>query len=565
MLHRQGKRMSLMLLTGAVGSLPGAGATTQDGSPGSGNVSDDVVLRAMIAELDRSMKELVLGGLERPYFIQYVVEDTVAHNASAKFGGVLSSGRTRRRTLNTDVRVGSYELDDGNLGFGGFSGGVLPLDDDERAIRHAIWLATDADYKVSVELLTRKRAALKEMNVEDRPNDFSPVPPVQVLDPHVTLEVDGAAWTENIRRLSARFLDHPHVDDAQVTFFAGHTNRTLVNSEGTRYRHGDTGIFVNVSASARAADGMDLAAERMYIAEAFDQLPSLETMLADLDALAADLKDRAAAGTLEHYIGPVLFDAEAAGVVLNDLLADALAAKPVILGSRSAQDDTMEKKIGLRILPRFLSIVDDPNEHFFEGTLLAGHGAYDDEAVRAQRVSLVENGILKTLVTCRTPSRKFKESNGHGQGRFGTVNAHVANLFVEASEGLTQEELEAELLQAARDEGLEFALHVRAIESGGAGSLGDPLRVDKVYVADGRRERIRGVEFTTVDVAKLKDILAAGTQRKVYNDLGFGAGTCSVVCPALLFEELELTRVEPQFDRLPILKPPSLRTAKTAP
>lgn len=86
-----------------------------------------------------------------------------------------------------------------------------------------------------------------------------------------------------------------------------------------------------------------------------------------------------------------------------------------------------------------------------------------------------------------------------------------------------------------------------------------------MYVADGRRERIRGVEFTTVDIAKLKDILAAGTQRKVYNDLGFGAGTCSVVCPALLFEELELTRVEPQFDRLPILKPPSLRTAKTVP
>ncbi|MCC7290624.1 MAG: hypothetical protein IT449_01020 [Phycisphaerales bacterium] len=519
----------------------------------------DILLRSLLAEMDRSSKELVLEGMPRPYFIQYVVEDTVAFNVQAQYGGLLQVDESRRRAFQPDVRVGSYNLDDGNLGFGGGGGVPLPLDDDERAIRHNIWLGTDADYKMSLEILTRKQAMLKEMNVEDRPDDFSKAPPVIVMDPVIALAVDRPAWQENVRKLSERFLAFPDIENATVTFFAGHTNRYLVNTEGTRYRHGDTGVIITASASMRAADGMDLSDERQFIGEKFDQLPSMDKMLAKIDEMCADLAARAAAGSIEHYSGPVLFDAPAAAAAIGEVLGDALCAKPVTVGSRFAPDDSMEKKLGLRILPRSLNVYDDPSQTFFGETLLAGHGEYDDEAVRTQKVSLVENGILKNLLAGRAPSRKVKESNGHGQGRFGSASAHIACLFVEATDGLSAEELKAELIQAAKDEGLEFAIRIAS------GSPSDPTAAYKVNVADGKEERLRGLDSIPVDEAKFKDILAAGKDRAAHNDMGFGSGTGSVVAPALLFKELELTRVEPQFERLPILKSPAKRAAAPGP
>lgn len=524
---------------------------------------DDVVLRAMTAELDRSVKNLVLEGLERPYFIQYVIEDTTSFTASAKFGGLISSQQTRRRTLGTDIRVGSYELDDSNLGFGGSSSGVnLPLDDNEAAIRHMIWLAADADYKASLELLTRKRAMLKEMNIEDRPPDFSKAPPVTVIDPPVRLDVDTRAWSAAVSELSAGFLAYPDIEDCSVFFFAGHTNRYLVNNEGTRYRHGDTGIIITIEASVRAADGMELSDGLQYIAEHFDQIPPIDRIKTDIDRLCEALVVRAACGQIEHYVGPVLFDAPAAAVVVHRLLADALCAKPVTLGSRSTQDDSVEKKLGLRILPRGFNIYDDPAQRFFDGQVLAGHSIYDDEAIAAQRVSLVEQGILKNLLSCRTPSRKVRESNGHGQGRFGTVKAHIGCLFVEVSDGLDEEQLKAELIQAARDEGLEYGIRVASVGGGSNADISEPVAVFRVFVADGREEQLRGMEFLPFDVAKMKDILAAGRKPAVYNDLGGGAGTGSVIAPAMLFKELELTKSEPQYDLLPILKSPARREMK---
>lgn len=538
-------------------------AQTNPPLSGAPAVESDVVLRAMTAELDRSMKDLVLEGLERPYFIQYAVDDTSSVTLTAEFGGLTSAQNARRRTLSTDVRVGSYELDDGNLGFGGGGGGTLPLDDNEAAIRHAIWLATDSDYKMSLELLARKRAMLKDMRVEDRPDDFSKAPVVSVVDPIVRLTVDVDAWSASMRDLSARFLKHPDIEDSGVTFFAGHSNRYLVNSDGTRYRHGDTGIMIMVNASVRAADGMELSDNLQYVAEQFDQLPLLDAMKADVDKLCDALSARAACGQIEHYVGPVLFDAPAAAVVVHELLADALCAKPVTLGARWNQDDSMEKKLGLRILPRGVNVYDDPNEHFFEGKILAGHNTYDDEAVVAQRVSLVEHGILKNLLSCRTPSRKVKESNGHGQGRFGAVSPHVGCMFVEATDGLGEEELKSELLQAARDEGLEFAIRVASLGSGSGAGISDPVAVYKVAVGDGSETQVRGLELLPFEVAKMKDILAVGKSRAVYNDLGGGAGTGSVIAPAMVFKELELTKSEPQYDLLPILKSPARREEKS--
>ena len=115
------------------------------------------------------------------------------------------------------------------------------------------------------------------------------------------------------------------------------------------------------------------------------------------------------------------------------------------------------------------------------------------------------------------------------------------------------------LIEAAADEGLAFGLRVVSMEAGGPGALGDPVQVYKVSVADGKEELVRGLEFLPVQTRALKRILAAGSDRAVFNAVD--GVVKSIVAPAVLFEELELSKLEHEFNKLPILPAPAVRSA----
>ncbi len=533
--------------------LAGASHVRAEGHTG----ARDVLMDAMADELARSMEKLVLEGLPRPYFIQYSAEDRWAVSIRAAYGGLLLSDDDRRRMLSSRVRVGSYELDNSNIGGGGGGRTGLPLDDDYEALRHAIWQVTDIDYKRAVEAFTRKRALLKEKNVEDRPDDFGLANPVQEVEPPATVKLDRTQWETNVKRLSAVFMEYPKIQDADVVFYGGAVDQWIVNSEGTRLRKADTGVYVEVNAEIQAAEGMRLTDSRQYLGLQIGQLPPIEKMLADIRTMCTKLIALSEAPVLDYYAGPVLFEPVAAGKVFESLLGDGLCAKPVPLGSSGWGDNSFEKKLGLRILPRSFHIYDDPREEWFEGALLAGAYTYDDEAVPPERVELVEQGKLLTLLASRTPTRKIKHTTGHGRGGYGDADAHIGCLYITDDEGIPAAELKKRFIEVAREEGLEFGLRVESMEQGGWSYLGDPIHAYKVYVADGREELVRGLEFAEVEERVLKDIVAAGKEQKVYNST---SGTpSSVIAPAILIEELELHKPEHEFDKLPILKPPDQR------
>jgi len=523
-----------------------------------GTAKDDVVMQAMVEELERGMTGLALEDLAKPYFIQMNARERTTYQLEASYGGLQRSAENRSRTIGTRVRVGSYELDNTNYRrpFGAFA--ALPLDDDLRALRHTIWLVLDQDYKQAVETLTHKLAYLKDKTAEDRPDDFTAAAATTAVQPRAKLDWNKGEWEEKVRTLSAAFKKHTTIQDASVVLFAGTAEEWIVNSEGTRLRTGDSGVQLEIRAETQAADGMALEDSKSYLGEQASQLPPMETMLADIEAMCAGLMARAEAAVLEQYSGPVLFEAEAAGAALKSLIGDRVCARPLPLGSAGDADQSYEKKIGLRVLPRTFAVHDDPGPKFFEKTILAGAYAFDDEAVAGQRVSLVEKGIVKNLLAGRAPTKKISGSNGHGRsGGFGDARASMGTLYVEAENGLSAEELRSELLQAAKDEGLEFGVRVVSQPDGGGGTLGPPVRAFKVFAADGREEPIRGAQFRPVQATSLKRILAAGKERKAFNSVS--TVPASVVSPAILFEELELTKTEGEFEKLPILPSPLSR------
>jgi len=517
----------------------------------------DTIMRAMVDEVDRAMNGLSLDGLPRPYLIQLWANERQRVHMAASYGGMTALDRQHSRTVQSRVRVGSYELDNTNFQQPYGYGGALPLDDDYEALRQSIWLVLDQDYKRAVELLAAKRAYLEAKNVDDRPDDFTKAEPVSVFEPHASFPFDEKAWAEKIKRISARFEAHPSIQDGDVTFLAGVATQWFVTTEGSRQRTSDAGGLIRIEAEMQAEDGMLLYDGRSYLAESIDEFPPVEKIIADLDAMCTKLKAQAQGERLDQYTGPVLFEAKPAGSVFQSLLADRIAAVPMPIGAQW-QDPSLERKLNTRILPRSFDVYDDPRPERFGKTLLAGAYEYDDEGTPAARVSVVEKGKLVNLVSGRAPTRKVKGSNGHARnGGFGDPRAAAACLYITDEDAVSADDLKQELIDAARDEDLEFALRIESMDDGSFMTLGDPIYAYKVYVEDGHEEPVRGLQFETVSDRAMRRILAAGNEPKVFNALG--RMSLSIITPAVVFEELELSKIEEEFDKLPILPAPIQR------
>lgn len=543
----------------------------------------DPLFKALADELQRSMS-LRLEDLDPPYFIQYAVDDTEVERVAAAYGALTLTMPTHTRTLYTHLRAGSMALDNANFvggrsAFGRRGAADLPLDDEYLALRQVIWRATDAEYRGAVETLTQKRAYLKERSTPDRPPDFTPAPAVTSIAARVELVFNRSKWEDYVRSVSAAFGRHRHIDSSDVRVVAGVENRYLINSEGTRTRSGTAEASLRIIAEAQAPDGERIADELEFTARTADGLPALEKAVSEVDRLAARLAEAIRAPILEDYTGPVLIDGGAAPQLFRQLLVRGLAGRPEPVGSQrrsTTPGDNLENRLGKRVLPTTFKVYADPRLEEFQGEPLAGHYHIDDEGVPAQRVDLVVGGKLQGMLMSRTPTKKFSLSNGHGRRASSELpRAITSNLFIESSETKSPEELKKALIRAADDEGLGFGLRIEGLQGrdagegstrfrrGGTGrSVGDPVRVYKVHVADGREELVRGCEFRGLDERVLRHILAAGSRPFVDSRVITSTPSSSVAAPAVLLEEVELTKIERESERKPHLPAPQARAGR---
>jgi len=584
--------LSLCLGTAGAGLVAAQEVTLPDGK---------VLMRALEDELARSM-QLEMEDLARPYFIQYTVEDSVTHRLTAKLGALIASTSSRSRPFSVEVRVGDYKLDNTNFsGGGGFRpgfgrrrrggggrGGVsLPLEADYQAIRQALWWATDGVYKAAVETYTQKKAYLAEVNLENRPDDFSRVPPASHDAASAKLTFDQKAWEAKLRKISDRFCGLPRVQDSSVRLLVTAGNHYLVNSEGTRLRTGSARVQLTIGATVQGEDGMKVSDTLTYSALTPASLPPVDRIISDIDALAGKLTAAVDAPHLTAYTGPVLLEGPVAASLFRSMLARGLAGRPEPVGagrSRFRGRENLEKKLGQRILPRNFRVYDDPTVEAVAGIPLFGHYAFDEEGVKARRVDLVEKGRLESMLLSRVPTRSLTGSNGHGRAMRGggATRAAIGSLFIESDDGKTPEELRAALIETAKEDGLEFGIRVASIRSAGAGpggrdlrsmlrrmrrsggedgeqALGDPVFIYKVHVKDGREEQVRGCEFAPIKLRDLRNIIAAGKTPAVDNS----AGGSSILAPAVLFEEMELMKIEQELPRRPVLENPLVREKST--
>ncbi|MGC1618901.1 MAG: metallopeptidase TldD-related protein [Candidatus Acidiferrum sp.] len=530
------------------------------------------LLATMRTELERSMK--AFQAQDPPaYYIGYTITDTQRAEVSGSNGALLNSNENRNRWLEVSVRTGSYDLDDTHkVGerqqTSAGPGTSVPLDDAPDVLRRALWLETDSQYRAAEEALIKIKSSkeVKVDSVENRAPDFSHEQPHTYISEPVSFTLDRKPWEEKVRAYTANFRQSTAVINSIVTFTAQAQNVFQLTSEGTELQFGQIRYRLELFIQGKAPDGMDL--DRYYN---FDwvkpsEAPDDKAVFAAEATMRKELEGLVAAPLVEPSVGPALLTGRAAAVFFHEVFGHRAE------GHRQKDADegqTFAKKVDQPILPGFLSIVDDTTMKKLGGEDLLGYYQFDDEGVPAQRVTLVDHGVLKNFEMSRSPLVGFAHSNGHGRRQLGaTPVSRQGNLIVESSKTLTNAQLRAKFIELIKEQGKPFGLLIDDIAGGftftGRGQPQafqvQPLVVYKVF-PDGRPdELVRGVDIVGTPLAALTKIVATGDTTEVFNGYcGAESGSVpvSAASPAILTSELEVQKKEASTDRPPILPPPA--------
>lgn len=534
------------------------------------------VLAALQAEMDRSFK--ALKAQDPPaYFLGYTVTDTQRVDVSGSNGALLTSTEGRNRWLEVSVRTGSYTLDNSHkVGerqqSNGGPGTSVPVDDDAEVLRRAIWLETNKQYEASSQALIKIKTG-KEVKVETaegKAPDFSREEPHTYVGPQVSINVDRKPWEEKVRAYTKAFRDSQAVINSIVTFSGQAQNDYQVNSEGTQLQFGQIRYRLELFIQGKAPDGMDI--NRYYNFDWVNpsEAPDDKAVYAAEATMRKELEGLVAAPINDPTVGPALLTGRAAAVFFHEVFGhrdEGHRQKDVTEGQ------TFSNKVGEQILPSFLSIVDDTTKKRLGSQELLGFYQFDDEGVPAQRVTLVDHGVLKNFEMSRSPLADFPHSNGHGRRQLGaTPVSRQGNLIVESSKMVSNAELRVKLIELIKEQHKPFGLLIDDIAGGftftGRGQPQAfqvlPLVVYKVF-PDGRPdELVRGVDIVGTPLAALTKIVATGDTTEVFNGYcGAESGSVpvSAASPAILTSELEVQKKESSTDRPPILPAPAHDTA----
>jgi len=590
----------------------------------------DIIQQAMRDEIKRNINKLRLENLQDPFFISYTIRDARTMEITASLGAIINSNKNHYRNHHVRLMVGDYNLNDENyfdLTGGGFRQTMLrgadrlPLEDNYSGIRRALWIATDNLYKSATESYERKKAALEQQTLSDEDKalaDFSKAEVKKHKSPPIEFVMEPDKWERIARELSGIFRDYPDIYSSQLRIFFYQSDVFFTNSEGIESVKPLSLIAVQINASTQAEDGKPLNDHVIYYGSIPGDLPPLKSMKADIIETAKSLIALRSAPVFEDsYTGPVMFSNQATAEFFAQRLFSSASGlfssrKPVVGDPRAASflnregGERLEDRIGRRIISRDITIKALPTMDNFSGKKLIGSYQVDEEGVKPpDEVILVERGVLKTLLSNRIPTKKISKSNGHERPLVGVGTASSNALGpsvinITSTNGMTETELKEELIQLAKDEGLEYGILVRKIKSPISGqmrrldpmalltmsrrsqqgpSLTEPILVYRVFVKDGREELVRSVKLGSLSISTLRRMSGASEEQIAYNTVvpsasgpmgglysfatpgsNRGIAASFIVPKSLILEELEVENQKRDYTpKLPVVASPLVK------
>ena len=511
----------------------------------------DPVISAIQKEVDRNKSELKMEGMNSPFFISYSVLDIYSFYLSASLGKISSSSEYRRRFGMPTLLVGDYHRNNLNLaGRSLVQTTMTSLFDNETGIPLTIWRDLDNMYKSAVEQFKSKMAVLQQQTQtkeEQELSNFEQTKPVNIILSQHPVDVNKTYWENYLRKVSEVAKLFPEILRSNVTLNARNVMTYTYNTEGSRYAIPTLFYQLTFTANTRADDGQELTHTVLLENATLEQMPDVETFSNRCKTEMENLMKFKNAPVIDDtYCGPVLFEGSAVGSIFEQVFFanNKLSASPKLIQTGSVPiyvssggGNDFEMMLNKKVISRDLSIKSITGQEFYKGQRLNGYYPVDDEGVVPEKeLVLIENGVLRNMLNGRKPTLKNQHSNGHTRYDYGSGNYRVmaGNVLITCSQTFDNEALRKKLIDAAKEEDLDFAYIVRQYENG-------INLMFKVYVDDGREELVRNATISDFSLKTFKRILGASDKEEIAS---YGETQMTLIFPdALLFEEMDVTRI----------------------
>ncbi len=560
-----------------------------DSAAASSTAITQEVLDAIATEMNRAKSRIDLAGAKKPYYIAYKVTEVDVSDIAASLGSTIAKRSRHFVSIEARVRVGAYSFDNSNFvipeheSVDGLAQIQLPLEPTVAGTRRATWLVTDAAYK---EALAQLRAKKDSGAQKEKSGSFTKQTPSAMEKNVIVHRLDPADNLESrAQKISASFRSQSHLRDSRVSFTSFLERRWYINSEGNNTRDTRRVTGVVLTATGQASDGADLQTFHSAYGGNASELPSDSKLRSIANKLSQQILDLAAASTIENYSGPVLFEGRGATDFVRHTLSRHLGGTPVPAGMSPQEaryfGGAFSGKIGLRILPKGFSIVDDPTtSRSTARTPVIGGFAFDDEGVPSKRVVVVKDGRLVSLLSSRTPSQDTPISNGHARrtGPGGVFHGSATNLTLRSRKSTSAKSLRRKLVAAVKKQGLPYGIIITHFDDTAITATPEfskrelirllrttdttappPVAIAYKIFPNGKTELIRGVQIKPVDPKVWRTIIGSSRTTTTHNFLASGEsfllhkiqGTDegfapsagienSITSPNLLLEELDI-------------------------
>jgi TldD protein len=527
----------------------------------------------LVEELNHAMAHFEALG-ERPHYAALTLLDVDRIAISSSWGEVRYSDQETGRFLDVDLRVGTASLDATHAlrGISALDGMdrvlvKVPFENTpETALRLAIVTELERQFDKGRERLALLEAELAvKVLEEDQAADFTSAPVVISRTPTNPISLDVPRWETTLQELALTLRDDPLIHDAMWKYTLTREEKLFVDTEGSRILHGSTNGRISLFITTTLQDGDDVSLLRSLDIHDPTEIPDSAALQHWNDEIRTDFYALIKAPRGKPYSGPVLLSGKASGVFFHEVFGHRVE------GHRQKLEDegkTFGDRVGQRILPEYITIIDDPTLASVDGVSLNGYYAYDDEGVAPTPTTLVESGAFVGFLMGRTPISGFEKSNGHGRRSTGNApTSRMGNTMISSTKSVPLVILRSLLIKEARAQGLEYGLIVDKI-AGGFTTTGRTtpnafsvraVMSRRVYV-DGRPDEIiRGIDLIGTPLLAFQDILATSTERSIFNGVcGAESGwvPVSAVSPAILVRTLETQRKEKGIEQPPALPKP---------
>ncbi len=540
--------------------------------------SREIIIGAMKKELQRSMKKLRMEGFEFPYFISYWIKEEHLISISGKFGSVTSNSERERRSVYVEVRVGDYEFDNterkgGRYDFSSFglipmSSYTVPLEDDEISIRSVLWYLTDMKYKEALDNYLKKKGEKIFSVEEEHIDDFSREDKYIYYSEQKKLELEKDKWLKIVRDITDYLGKIEGLYESNMNVSGEKVVDYFVNSEDSEIADEYINYSVNISAKIKSEDGMSIENFRNYKVTEYDEIPDYEKLKKDVEKMVDELLQLQKADEMKPYTGPAILDPSVTGVIFHEAIGHRLEGERQ---KREESGQTFKDKIGEKIVPEFLTIIDDPTLKRFNGESLFGYCKFDNEGIPAQKVVLIENGILKNYLLSRTPIKGFSKSNGHGRSDGspfqGDPVGRMSTFIIKSKKEFSYDELKNKLIEECKRQDKPYGFIIKKAIGGETYTQRGGMQVFKespilVYIVDVDSEEeklVRGVEIVGTPLSSINKMIASSTEYEVYNgycSAESGVIPVSTIAPWILTSEVEMQKSSSRKSKPPILPSP---------